>query len=273
MGLRPHCPRLESAKADVANRLGVPSLDPPLFDFLGQVFGDWFQELASDAFALLLTGPAFFFSLGDFFQLGPGGYGVSRTHPAHDLRRRLLYERLTIENPRSFASVFRAHTGDELTDDFNSPLILKAPTKDDIFTHVHHLRRYPARQAQVLAELHDFMPRVAPLIFDHVEFYLKAHAPRMIYTVDRYDDDLRSHLQPMLLAIPPIESGTKLEERKPVAFASILNVGWAVLLTKLDDLQVRADQDPLRATRLERLHRLLLKAVELSEAKRAWESV
>ncbi len=95
----------------------------------------------------------------------------------------------------------------------------------------------------------------------------------MIYTVDKYDKDLAAHIRPMLLAIPPIESGVKLTERQAAAFASILNVGWAVLLTKLGDLQVRVGDDPLQAERLEKLHGLLLKAVELSEARRAWESV
>jgi len=263
----------------VAARLGKVAIDPGLFEFLSNVFQDWFQELASDAFALLLTGPAFFFSLGDFFQLGPGGYGTSKTHPAHDLRRRVLHGRLSEGGETSYAAVFQKHTGSALTDDFNSPLIWKVSSANDILTYARSLIGrggkpvYTDDQAHVLAELHDFMPRVVPLIFEYVHTYLQDHAPDMIYTVDKYDSDLAAHMQPMLLAIPPIESGVNLTERQAAAFASILNVGWAVLLTKLDDLQVGVGEDPLRAKRLETLHDLLLKAVELSEARKAWGSV
>jgi hypothetical protein len=270
---------LDQLKQDVAARLGKAAIEPELFAFLSNVFQDWFQELASDAFALLLTGPAFFFSLGDFFQLGPGGSGVSKTHPAHDLRRRVLHDRLLRGDGNSFAAVFRQHTGSELTVDFNSPLISKVNSGNEIFAYVSSLsgptgkRLYNDDAAHVLAVLHDFMPQVVPLIFSHVHAYLQDHAPHMVYTVDGYDTDLATHIKPMLLAIPPIESGAKLAERHPVEFASILNVGWAVLLTKLDELQVGVGEDPFRAKRLETLHGLLLQAVELSEARRAWGSV
>jgi hypothetical protein len=45
------------------------------------------------------------------------------------------------------------------------------------------------------------------------------------------------------------------------------------LLTKLDQLKVRTTPDDLLgAEKVERLHDLLLKAVELSEARREWEN-
>jgi hypothetical protein len=268
---------LDELKLNVANRFGVASLDVDSFKLLQEIFLYWFQEIACDAFALLLTGPAFFFSLGDFFQLSPSGYGISKTHPAPDLRRRLIYDNLIQGGDNSYASVFNKWTGSILTDDFNSPLMRRVPDSDLVFNHTSSLfggkRIYSDREAHVMAELHDFMPVVAPVVFSCIEDYLATNAPAEIYTTEKYNEDLETHLQPLLLAIPPIESGLQLDERRPAGFASILNVGWAVLLTKLDDLQVRVELDPLNAERLEKLHGLLLKAVELSEARKAWGNV
>jgi hypothetical protein len=55
--------------------------------------------------------------------------------------------------------------------------------------------------------------------------------------------------------------------------AGILNVGWAALLAKLGDfpevtVPPGADADALK---MEKLHELLLKAVELSDARLTWE--
>jgi hypothetical protein len=55
--------------------------------------------------------------------------------------------------------------------------------------------------------------------------------------------------------------------------AGILNVGWAALLAKLGDLPdaaVPPGADPI-AQKMEKLHELLLKAVELSDARLTWE--
>jgi hypothetical protein len=272
--LDPIADDLDQLKSNVATRLGVAGLDANSFKFLQEVFVDWFQEIACDAFALLLTGPAFFFSLGDFFQLSLSGYGISKTHPASDLRRRLIYDKLIQGGDNSYASVFNKWTGAKLTDDFNSPLMRRVPDSNTVFNHTRSTfggkTVYSDEQAHIMAELHDFMPVAAPVVFSCVEDFLVTNAPMEVYTAEKYNEDLKTHLEPLLLAIPPIESGVNLDDREPAGFASILNVGWAVLLTKLDDLQVRVEEDPLRAERLEKLHGLLLKAVELSEARKAW---
>ena len=223
--LSPIAADLDNLKLTVAHRLGKATIDADTFKFLLEVFRDWFQEFACDAVALLLTGPAFFFSLGDFFQLRPGGYGVSKTHPASDLRRRLLHDKLYGGGHASFASVFRKHTDHVLTDDFNSPLIRRVPDASTIFTYAKSLsgtggrNLYKDDEAHVLAELHDFMPIVSPLIFSHAENYLTAIPRNAVYTAVQYDADLTAHMKSLLLAIPPIEAGIKLDEKRPADFA------------------------------------------------------
>jgi hypothetical protein len=56
-----------------------------------------------------------------------------------------------------------------------------------------------------------------------------------------------------------------------MGLASILNIGWATLLTRLDRIPDKGGTAGLSdARRFDQLHQLLLKAVELSEARRLW---
>jgi hypothetical protein len=239
---------------------------------LNKVFKNWWEEFSADAFAFYLTGPAIFFSLPEFSQFLASGYGLSETHPANDLRRAILFSKLSENGTTSFASIFKKHTMQDLTEDFNSPLILKAPTANDIYNDVR-VQTNSNEKAAVLAELHNSIPHLVPIVYDHVRQYLENHAPEALYSSQKYDADLSEHLKPMLEAIPPIEAGATLTSKTPTDFASILNVGWAVLLTKLADLRVKPTvPDPFSSDRLERLQGLLFKAVELSEARRSWQS-
>jgi hypothetical protein len=227
--------------------------------------------ISADAFAFYLTGPAIFFSLPEFSQFLASGYGLSDTHPANDLRRSVLFSKLCEGGPISFASHFKKHTQQELTEDFNSPLIITTPAATEIFKDVLAATNSKERAA-VLAELHTSIHHLVPIVYDHVYQYLRNNAVDAIYTPDKYDLDLQNHLLAMLGAVPPIEAGSLDEGKAPTEFATILNVGWAVLLTKLDELQVKTSEpDPFSSNRLERLQGLLSKAVELSEARRIWQ--
>lgn len=255
----------------ISQRIGVENLDPDTAGALQSSFDSWFNELAADAFALHLTGPAIFFALSEFSQLLGGGYGLSDTHPAQDLRRKILFNELQKGEADSFSAIFCRHTGKELTEDFSSPLLVVTPSKDEIFQDMKKIYKKDT-DAAVLTELHESIPKVADVIYNNVKHYMEQSAPAALYTPLKYDQDLKTHLQPMLAAIPPTEAGANLSEKVPTEFASILNVGWATLLTKLPELRVKTDDGSL-AGKLERLHGLLLKAVELSEARRHWEAV
>jgi hypothetical protein len=258
----------EIVKAEVAKRLGVSPLNDDSVRRIGEITKNWLEEFSADAFGLLLAGPAFFFSMADFLQLEGGGLVLSKSHPPHDLRRGMLYDQLTLGNP-SFASVFEEETGEKLLEDFNSPLIVRLPEKEHIFSA---LSGYDKEVAALLAELPDAFRNLQSHIYKKVHHCLSQIDVSAIYRVDNYQSDLRNHLGALLAAIPPIEDGTGLGDRSPTNFSAILNVGWAVVLTKLKDLRVKTGGDPEGAEKLERLHALLLKAVELAEARRDWEN-
>ncbi len=231
------------------------------------VFFNWFEELAADAFAFYLTGPAIFFALSAFLQQ-LGGAGTSITHPSNTLRRRALFDQL---NQGSFCDVFEEFTDMPLTEDFNSPLMGPTALKTDVFAQLRR-SKIPIMESAIVSELHETMHLVLPVIYRRVHEYLKAVAEDMIYTSEHFHSDLSNHLEPLLSAIPPIEcvdNGTHI----PTEFPTILNVGWVALLTGLEDLKLRTNGKDSGAEKLEQLHDVLIKAVELSEARRSWGSI
>ncbi len=255
----------------ISARLKVTKVSTTTFQALNEIFWNWVQEFSADAFAYFLTGPAFFFALPEFCQFLAAGYGLSETHPANELRRSILFSKLSENGNRSYVHVFKQHTEFDLTEDFNSPLILETPSADQIFTELVNSTQ-PADKAAVMAELHGAIINIIPVVYQNVEQYLTTNAPDAMYSAVRYNVDLTEHLKPMLAAVPPIEAGPTLTEKAPTEFATILNVGWVILLTKLGDLRVRpSGPEHFGSSRLERLQGLLAKAVELSEARRRWQ--
>lgn len=258
-------------RSRIAAKMGLPSISASTMQVLQEIFQSWLEEFSADAFAFFLTGPAFFFSLPEFCQFLAAGYGMSDTHPANDLRRSILYSKLNENGNDSFAAVFQKHSGFRLTDDFNSPLILATPAPDQIYNELLAANQ-PREKSAVIAELHRSIPCIVDIVYSHVRSYLQNDAPETIYSPEKYDVDLTEHLEPMLAAVPPIEVGPDLKNKSPTEFASILNVGWVALLTKLGELRVKtARPERFGAGRLERIQGLLAKAVELSEARRKWQ--
>lgn len=265
---------LGNLRTRIATRIGTTlPLDPQVENALKQTFSNWFEELAADAFAFFLTGPAIFFALSDFSQLLGGGYGISHSHPTHTLRRKILFDELNKDDGASFAAIFRSYTGLNLTEDFNSVLLLPAPDTDTVYNAlIRDVNGYNPRFCAVMAELHDSMQRVEQVVYDGVRTYMRDHAPEAIYTPQKYRNDLKEHFHAMLAAIPPVERGQDLGQKESVDLSSILNIGWTTLLAKLGELRVRTESDSFDELKLERLNGLLLKALELSYAKRQWDS-
>jgi hypothetical protein len=126
--------------------------------------------------------------------------------------------------------------------------------------------------AAVITELNESAPAIADEIYKEVQSYLASNAASSRYSISQYDDDLKNHLEAITFTIPPIEIGNTLNSRTSCGLASILNVGWAAVLTRVDKIRVRPDPDHPKTGNLATIHNLLLKAVELSEAKLRWEA-
>ena len=241
---------------------------------LSEIVTSWVEELAADAIAHHIAGPAFYFSAFGFFQMCTQGLGVGKSHPPHDLRREVLYEKMLTKanSGKSYAEVFKECTGADFDLEINSIGIPSCPAGDTLFNMLKSYN-YSDLTAAVITESIPYVKAIYPYIFDTVSTYLKNECPTLIYTPEKLNFDLKTHLEALCYLIPPIEyKDEHTDDIKPVELASVLNVGWAALLTKLDKISVQNGQVGSEITwKMERLHSLLIKAVELAEARRAWD--
>lgn len=248
-------------------RIGSVSADDILDS--KEILSDWITEVKSDALGFHISGPAFFFALAGFLEISGHGYGVSETHPPSETRLRLLTEHLAAGD-MSFSDVYRDELGIILEFDMLSPNVLRLPADDILFAELS--TAIGAKHAAICVSLIPFVNHIASDIYKSVRRYLRvSRRGQMIYSPAQLELDLQRHLDALCALIPPIEfesNGT----RQATSLASILNVGWATLLAKLDNIPPALDgRGDRAASRMERLNELLLKAVELSEARRLWD--
>jgi hypothetical protein len=232
------------------------------------VIASWAQEFKSDAVGLLVAGPAFFFALGGFFEIAGGGYGISPSHPPSELRRRLVLERLKAGSP-SHGDVFQAITGLTIEEDTNSPHVARLPGDDALYADLKIA--HGIEDAAICVSLLKVADQLAQVFFDEAEIVLQRDSASMIYGPDQLEADLTAHLEPLCALIPPIERRDGADVQA-TSLAGNLNVGWAALLTRLD--RIRADPAPSGdpdTPKMEKLHELLLKGVELAEARMTWD--
>jgi hypothetical protein len=233
------------------------------------IFDNWINELKADSIGHLLVGPAFFFALCGFLEIAGRNYGIADSHPPTDLRRELLLKELS-DGTLSFISVFAAKTGMTITEAFNSPNIPACPKSDALYLEL--LTSYPLADAAICTELVPYLRKIGPEIFSAARTYMAQQSPELIYSPSQIENDLGEPLEMLCALIPPIEARTDLaDEPKAMTLASILNIGWAALLTRLDRVPDKGGPAELSdARRSDQLHQLLLKAVELAEARQLW---
>lgn len=229
----------------------------------------WINELKSDAVGHYLAGPALFFALAAFLELTGHGWGLGETHPPSELRRKLLFDRLSSGSP-SYSDVFEKHTGVRLAVDMNSPHIDSLPPPDDLFRALSP--KLGVVTAAICVELIPLLEALADDIFRGAEAFLGSANAEMIYDPRELDADLGAHLAPLRTLIPPIEARTAAGA-DAASLAGILNVGWAALTTQLPAIPSPSGGNGANdvTRKMEMVHELLLKGVELSEARRLWE--
>lgn len=234
-----------------------------------EIIDTWVNELKADAIGHILVGPAFFFALSGFLELAGRGYGIAPSHPPSDLRRHLLVEQCKIGIP-SFVDVFRTKTGLTIDETVNSPHVRSCPSADQLFIELEPI--YEAVDAAICVELVPYMKDIASGIFAAARSHLDKLCPALVYKPETLEFDLSYHLEALCALVPPIEYRDSDGTNHPAPLASILNVGWAVLLTRLDHIPISTPSSgDDNIDKMERLHELLLKAVELSEASQLWK--
>jgi hypothetical protein len=235
---------------------------------LRETLQNWINEFKADAVGHVLVGPAFFFALFGFLELAGRSYGLGKTHPPSDLRRKQLVRELNF-GTQSFQSVMQGCALTPLVVDY-APNVPNCPSKDSLFNEIR--KSYGEVQAAICVELIELFDIMAPAIFSVARDYLTKLSPHLVYTPSQLATDVQLHLKPLRRLIPPIEY-SEANSWKPTSLATILNVGWIALLDLCDEHSGSTLAIPPleTASEMEQLHELLLKAVELSEARRLWE--
>lgn len=237
----------------------------------GEIIKSWVNELKADAIGHYLVGPGFFFALCGFLELSGHGYGIAATHPPSDLRRSLLFEKLAAGAP-SFVSVLQEKTGLTVTREFNSPHVTPRLDDDKLYDE---LRDDMGKvDAALCVELVPAITAIAPAVFQTALEHLKVASSSLIYTPEQLSLDLDRHLELLCNLVPPMEYRDG-EQLRPATLSTIINVGWTALLTRVErfpPIRGFGQSQPV-AARMESLHELLLKAVELSEARQLWEEL
>ncbi|MCA1507963.1 hypothetical protein [Bradyrhizobium sp. NBAIM02] len=229
---------------------------------------NWLNEFKADAVGHVLVGPAFFFALFGFLELAGRSYGLGKTHPPSDLRRKQLVRELN-SGTQSFQSVMQGCALTPLVTDY-APNVPNCPAKDTLFSEIR--KSHGEIQAAICVELIELFDAMALTVFSAARDYLKGLSPDLVYTPAQLSTDVQLHLKPLRKLIPPIEF-QHTGNWKPTSLATILNVGWIALLDLRDEDPGATAVVPASETaaKMEQLHELLLKAVELSEARRLWE--
>ncbi len=237
----------------------MPGKAPPLLEvelrtvITQQVTGrvsKWTQELCSDAFGIQLFGPSYYFSFIYFSLAFTHLDKESATHPPNRLRLKLMNR------------------------------VLHRLYPDSCFEErVHDFIKYWDAQSRKPTNVKDQVARIAlagisaDSVLESIDSETQgAIEAGMSYNAVKYVNDVKT-LKPLLIqAIPP---GETLVEGKliPNGLASILNAGWHLQLSGLAPLAANvsfseaASPYDLR----EKLHKLLLKALEISETTRSWQ--
>lgn len=207
------------------------------------------MELSSDAIGVRLFGPALFFAAVHLLiSLSPLDQST-KTHPPTRLRVKLMIRML-----KQFYAVDKWHAE------------LQAFSKDwdDVSA-----APIPGRTAFDQLAIETINDGVLDLISAASGTAVSA---AQCYTSERFQRDA-AELAPLFLShIPPGEIGP-YGQGTPVELASIINAGWHVYLCDFEAFRktLHAGDSGTRFAAATKLHELVLKALEISEMKTAWE--
>lgn len=209
----------------------------------------WLGELCSDAIGTRLFGPAYFFAFAHFFLSFAHLDRASRTHPPARLRLKLMAHLLStkyrFDNPEEKGM-------DKFFRDWSAEASRKVAC------------RHPYDQ---IAVQHIEDDTILDLICKETELAVRN---LKCYSQDEHRRDIAG-LSPLLVnLIPPGERGPFGAE-KAVSIVSILNVGWFVYVCEFPSF-TRNLHEAEREKKLagDRLQRILLKALEISETRTKW---
>src|SRR6266849_10079540 len=209
----------------------------------------WVAELSCDAIGIRLFGPAVFFAavhlMISFKHLDEGG----KSHPPSRLRiklmTRMLKQLYSVDKWHDKLQAFMRDC-DEISADAVAPR--------SMFDHVA-IESIDDRALDLIAETSSM-----------------AVPDTQSYTTKQFKEDSAELTRLLTNYIPPGERGP-YGRAVPVALASIINAGWHVFLCDFETFRegLPTGDSGARSSAKTKLHELILKALEISEMKTAWD--
>ncbi len=209
----------------------------------------WVKELCSDAIGVRLFGPALFLAAAHLFTSFIHIDKCSATHPPPRLRIRLMIRMLKQLYP---------------VDKWRGELQSFTRDWDEVSAgQISGGSRYDQVAQETINEA------ALDLIADASAV---ATSTAKCYTPQKFDHDMAKLAPFFLNHIPPGEMGP-YGRGTPVELASIINAGWHVYLCDFEKFRrsLHPQDSGTRFTAATKLHELVLKALEISEMKTAWE--
>jgi hypothetical protein len=210
---------------------------------------NWIKELASDVFGLITFGPAFLFAFLRFTAAYQRLDAAAETHPSGRLRLRLQFRLLD----RIYSTNAFSTTTESFLADWRK--IAQSP---------------PSQAPDVIVDL--ALKSISDEVLDRILGSVLASLPSdLVYGPERYRRAVTELVDLINAHVPPSEVlrvGTRTyEQTDPV---DILNAGWETLLGGCvrfkEGLRTSSDAEVQM-----KLNELLMKAIELWDARLTWE--
>lgn len=227
---------------------------------LWKIIEQWVEELASDALALCLFGPAYLYAF--VYFVGPSATmdNQSATHPSNRMRIELMCNMLL--NSRKGLS-------------YGSVLEKTSPScKRYIRQWQSYVKQIAVIPPSADSAYYDIATSAIKPIFEEIVLQTKAVIGKKKYGVKSYMNDVPTLLEALKRGIPPNEIvDWKTGIRRIVKAESILNAGWAYLISGDDSFAKLLDdanpwKDPCLVTN--RLFSVVSLGLEYAERQRQW---
>ena len=246
-------------EAEVTESLRIKGV---LTQAINEIIRNWVEELTSDGFGVCIFGPAYFFAFINFVSAIRLLHSTSPTHPSPRIRMELMCHLLNLK---------KSQEKDE-RDTLGFQNVFKGSTKEFVqkWVKVSYMR------GQAVSPISDIVEESIRPIIPSICSKVMETMNGSEYTAQKYAEKVPTLCDLIENLIPPNEE-VDFEKKEIINtdVVSILNAGWDVYLSHMDDfaknLKLTYQVNKLKCDK--KLNELLLKAIEFNEIKTRWDEI
>jgi hypothetical protein len=209
---------------------------------------NWTREIIADILAVHAIGPAYYFSLCEFFARAAAENRPAASHPAMAFRMNLILDEL------AYLGYFSAETA-------ISSLLRDAKTL------------VSAEESKTEHSGPDMVAyQTLKSALSAMQGGIRIFCDKFSYKATKYQREVSGAVVALSLGVVPIEEHPRqLSGGKPNTVPAVLNGGWELYKTRYSDFAGLFDPQVSELAKLDDLNQLLFKAIESTEAVRRWD--